>query len=114
MSLKVFNKEKALELVDNDSELLQILLQTFIETQFSVEELEKLVKNGKLEEAASYTHRVKGAGRQLAMEKLAFSGQQLEDVLRKKAAGDLQILIDQFNKDYIEGLSQIKLEIENC
>lgn len=105
---EVFNKKKALELVDNDEELLKILLDTFLETEFSIEHLNELIKDKKFDEAASYTHRVKGAGRQLAMEKIAKSGQELEDVLRKKTDGDLQTLTENFYSDYLEAINFIR------
>ena len=109
----IFNKEKALEMVDNDTELLDILLQTFIETEFSLEKLNSLISSGNLSEAASYTHRVKGAGRQLSMEKIAESGQNLEDVLRGKKEGNISSLIKIFYSDYLEGLEEAKKESEN-
>ena len=106
--METFNRQKALELVGNDEELLSILLQTFIETEFSSAHLEKLIKENRFEEAAGYTHRVKGAGRQLAMEKLAASGQELEDVLRKKKTGDTELLLKTFCADYEQALAEAK------
>lgn len=105
---EIFNRKKALEFLDNDTELLHILLQTFLETEFSRDHLLKLITDKKLEEAASYTHRVKGAGRQLAMEKLALSGQALEDVLRKKSQGNTWELTEIFYNDYMEVSALIK------
>lgn len=104
--MQIFNRQKALELVGEDSELLFILLQEFIKTEFSIEHLIQLIQGNKKEEAASYVHRVKGAGRQLAMEKLAQSGQKLEDVLRGKTTGELIPLAEEFYNDYEQALKE--------
>lgn len=109
----VFDRKAALKLVDNDEELLNILLETFLETEFSPEHLEELISSGKKSEAASYTHRVKGAGRQLAMQALASSGQELEDVLREKKSGDIKALTQVFYSDYLNALETIKKELSD-
>lgn len=70
--MELFNKKKALDLVDNDQELLKILITAFLETEFNPAYFKELVLEKKFEEAASYIHRVKGAGRQLAAEKIAY------------------------------------------
>lgn len=106
--MQIFNRQKALELVGEDSELLSILLQEFIKTEFSVEHLIQLIQENNKEEAAGYTHRVKGAGRQLAMEKLAQSGQKLEDVLREKTTGEMIPLVEEFYSDYEQALKEAK------
>lgn len=111
MSEEIFNKPKALELVDNDEELLSILLNTFLETEFNPNQLVTLINSKNYEEAASYTHRVKGAGRQIAAEKVAKSGQDLEDVLRRKKNGDIKTLVNQFYQDYKEAVTEIKKHV---
>lgn len=101
----IFDREAALSLVDGDEELLSILIDSFLEeNKFEKEHLSSLVKNGKLQEAASYVHATKGAARQLCMERLKNSGQMLEDVLRGKAAGDVEALSDAMFKDYEEAV----------
>ncbi len=100
MELEIFNRSKALEMVDNDEELLNILLSAFLETEFNINHLVALINDKKYEEAASYTHRVKGAGRQIAALRIAASGQALEDVLRRKTSGNIKELVHQFNEDY--------------
>lgn len=107
---EIFNKKIALEMVGDDSELLSILVQAFLSVEFSPEKLNKLVLSKKNAEAASYVHRVKGAARQLAMEKLAQTGQKLEDVLREKTTGEVQKLIDDFCECYAESLKTIQKE----
>lgn len=110
---EIFNKKIALEMVGDDSELLSILVQAFLSVEFSPEKLNELVLSKKNAEAASYVHRVKGAARQLAMEKLAQTGQKLEDVLREKNTGEvqkLQKLIDDFCECYDESLKTIQKE----
>ena len=111
---EIFNKKIALEMVGDDSELLSILVQAFFFFFFSPEKLNELVLSKKNAQAASYVHRVKGAARQLAMEKLAQTGQKLEDVLREKNIGEvqeLQKLIDDFCECYAESLKTIQKEV---
>lgn len=111
---EIFNKKIALEMVGDDSELLSILVQAFLSVEFSPEKLNELVLSKKNAQAASYVHRVKGAARQLAMEKLAQTGQKLEDVLREKNTGEvqeLQKLIDDFCECYAESLKTIQKEV---
>ena len=110
---EIFNKKIALEMVGDDSELLSILVQAFLSVEFSPEKLNELVLSKKNAQAASYVHRVKGAARQLAMEKLAQTAQKLEDVLREKNTGEvqeLQKLIDDFCECYAESLKTIQKE----
>ncbi len=105
---EIFNREAALDLVGNDEELLSILVDSFLnENKFERAELEKLISAQKFDEAASYVHATKGAARQLCMEKLKDSGQELEDVLRGKKNGDIPSLIEQMLSDYAEALSVI-------
>lgn len=97
--MEILNSKVGLELVDNDKELYQILIDTFIsESKFDLNELKKLITDGKMNDAAGYVHAVKGAGRQIGTERLMTIGQKLEDVLRGKADGN------------IENLSKIMLE----
>ncbi len=112
MTLPVFIRNEALSMLDEDEELLKVLLQTFVETEFSIQKLNDLIESGNLSEAASYVHRVKGAGRQLAMKKLANSGQNLEDVLRGKTSGDIKSLSIIFDEDYQEGLKAAQDELK--
>lgn len=108
MEQEIFNKEKALEMVDNDEDLLKILLDAFLETEFDINTLVKLINEKKYDEAASYTHRVKGAGRQIAALRIAKSGQALEDVLRRKTSGNIKELVTQFNEDYKVTFNELK------
>lgn len=107
----IFNKEKALQMIDEDAELLKILIDTFLEIPFDKNHLQKLVQNKKDLEAASYVHAVKGAARQLAAEKLAHSGQELEDILRKKKDGDTNKLIELFTADYNKTFETLKASV---
>ncbi|MBP5284373.1 MAG: Hpt domain-containing protein [Treponema sp.] len=111
MENKVYDEKAALEMVDNDSELLSILLNSFLETEFDIKQLVKLINEKNYEEAASYTHRVKGAGRQIAAVKLASAGQKVEDVLRKKTTGDLKLLLTELNHSYTETVTEIKKHV---
>lgn len=106
--MKIYDRQSALELVDNDEDLLSILVDSFFnENNFERPVLENLISGGKMTEAASYVHATKGAARQLCMEKLKTSGQELEDVLRGKTSGDISKLIDQMFADYEEALSAL-------
>ena len=108
---EIFNKSSAMEMVGNDEELFSVLLQSFADVDFSPDTLSSLIKSEKKEEAASYVHRVKGAARQLALEKLAQSGQLLEDVLREKQTGNTDSLKEDFCRCYTESLAVIKDEL---
>lgn len=108
---KIFNKSSALEMVGEDEELLSILMQAFVEVDFSQNTLSDLIKSGKKSEAASYVHRVKGAARQLALEELAQIGQLLEDVLREKQTGNLVTLNEDFCQCYRKSLAAVKEEM---
>ena len=106
--MKIYDKQSALELVDNDEDLLSILVDSFLnENKFEKPVLENLIASGKMAEAASYVHATKGAARQLCMEKLKSSGQALEDVLREKTSGDIPSLISQMFTDYEEAISAV-------
>ncbi|WP_407425108.1 Hpt domain-containing protein [Treponema sp.] len=106
---EIFNRQAALDLVDNDEELLQILIDSFLEeNKFEKSVLENLIREEKLSEAASYVHATKGAARQLCMEKLKNSGQELEDVLRGKKTGEILSLVNEMWDDYTETLSVLK------
>ncbi len=98
--MEVFNLNLALEMVDNDSELLEILLNSFLsDKKLDMEMLRGLEKNDR-KSAADYVHSIKGPARQLALEKLADAGQKLEDVLRAKMEGDLEALNESFCSEH--------------
>jgi len=107
--MEILNSQKGLDLVDNDRELYQVLIDTFInESQFEPISLKKLVEENKLEAAAGYVHAVKGAGRQLGTERLAFIGQKLEDVLRGKINGDIDNLSKNMFEEYNLAMETLK------
>ncbi len=84
-NLPILDSAFALDLVDNDKDLYKILLESFLnDTSFEESELDRLICEKKLKEAAGYVHAVKGAGRQLGAKRLAAAGQRLEDALRGK------------------------------
>ncbi|MBQ8013819.1 MAG: Hpt domain-containing protein [Treponema sp.] len=108
-NLPIFDRKAALELLDNDEDLLQILIDSFIkENKFEKDILENLIEKGKMSEAASYVHATKGAARQLCLERLKNSGQKLEDLLRGKISGETQPLVDEMFSDYKEALAILK------
>lgn len=107
--MKIFDKKAALELLDKDEELLSVLIDSFLnENKFEKSVLENQIESGKTKAAASYVHSIKGAARQLCMEKLKSSGQELEDVLRGKTTGDIPSLIEKMFTDYEEALLEIQ------
>lgn len=109
----VLNLKKALELMGGEKDLLKELLESFVnDKHFSMEELITLENKPDTTEAAKYVHYFKGAGRQLACEVLAQSGQELEDVLRKKKEGNLDILNAKFYKDYQDVFNEITEVLE--
>ena len=80
----------ALEMLDGEKDLLMELLKAFVSgARLDGAELERLEALPDRTEAAKYVHFYKGAARQLAAQKLAASGQALEDVLRGKKSGDI-------------------------
>ena len=110
MEKQIFNAKKALELVDNDKELLKILMESFLSETFEASVLESKIDSRQPEEAASYVHHTKGAGRQLCAELLAEAGQNLEDVLRGKTQGNIRELTEKMVSEYDRAVFAIK----NC
>ncbi len=97
--MKTFNVEAALEFTGGESDLLNELLVSFVDDKkFTLSQLEDEEKKDKAE-AAKFVHYYKGAGRQIAAEKLAFYGQQLEDYLRGKSEGNGKCL-EELNQDF--------------
>ena len=99
----------ALDLLGGEKGLLIELLKAFVSGErldgARLEQLEALPDRG---EAAKYVHFYKGAARQLAAQKLAASGQALEDVLRGKKEGDIGRLNRAFLEDYDEAFAAIE------
>ncbi len=106
--MKIFDKNAALSLLDNDESLLEILVESFKnENKFERQELENLINEKKFKEAAEYVHATKGAARQLCIENLMASGQELEDVLRGKKSGDIKTLCEKMFSDYEDAMKEI-------
>lgn len=110
----ILDIEKGLDLADNDKELYLELLKLYsTEAKFDVKELNDLIMKSE-EEAASYVHRAKGACRQIAAVSAAAKGQEIEDILRKKAEGNLAPLINEFVKLLDETMKAVKKYLENA
>ncbi|MCQ2240588.1 Hpt domain-containing protein [Treponema sp.] len=110
--MEIFNRALALEMVGEEIELLQELERSFVYDKiFSLKELETLEQKNSLE-AAAYVHSFKGAARQIAAEKAAYSGQMLENVLRGKAEGNLVELNENFSRTLSEAIDTIKKDLE--
>ena len=99
---QILHIQSAMDMLGGDLGLLKELLQDFLsEKAFDKAKMQSLLKRDD-EEAAKYIHYIKGAARQLGAERLAHSGQELEDVLRHKKAGSIAPLIQAFDSDYRE------------
>ena len=107
-TLPVLNMTAALELVDGDKELYAMLLDAFLTTPFVCATLDGYLAAQNTEEGARYVHAVKGAARQIGLERLAAAGQALEDVLRGKATGDTAALTDAYTAAYDEAVRAVK------
>lgn len=112
--MEVFNKQLALEMVGNETELLKMLELSFVnDKKFDIDILVNLEKEKNFMEAAAYVHSFKGAARQIAAEKAAAAGQNLEDVLRGKKEGNLETLNAVFESELMCAIHEIQHEIEN-
>ncbi|MCQ2611239.1 MAG: Hpt domain-containing protein [Treponema sp.] len=108
MSELLLDAQTGLDLVDNDMELYKILLNGFLtDNSFDIEYLQDLYNKNKLDECASYVHRVKGSARQIAAKFLAQKGQELEDLFRKKN-GPLTQFPQQQAKDFADAYEKTK------
>ena len=96
-------------MLGGEKELLIELLKAFVSGErLDGAKLAQLEALPDKTEAAKYVHFYKGAARQLAAQKLAASGQALEDVLRGKKDGDLAALNKAFLADYEEAFETIE------
>ncbi len=110
---EILNIRSALDMLGGEKELLTELLQTFVnDKHLEKERLLELEAKPDTTEAASYVHYFKGAGRQIGAEKLGESGQALEDVMRGKTSGDVEILNSLFLNDYEDTLKAVKEALE--
>jgi HPt (histidine-containing phosphotransfer) domain-containing protein len=111
--METLDLSSALEMLGGEKELLIELLKSFVSgNRLNKGELERLEALPDKTEAAKYVHFYKGAARQLAAQKLAASGQSLEDVLRGKKDGDLKALNEAFLADYDEAFEAITGSLE--
>ena len=109
---QILNTKAARDMLDNDLSLYRILLESYINDKIlDGEKLVSLEKKEDTTEAAKYVHDFKGAARQLGAEVLAREGQSLEDVLRKKADGNLEILNKNFIDAYVTAVEAMKVEL---
>ncbi len=107
--METLDLSSALDLLGGEKDLLIELLQAFVSSErLDGAKLERLEALPDRNEAAKYVHFYKGAARQLAAQKLAASGQALEDVLRGKKAGDIAALNRAFLADYAEAFEAIE------
>lgn len=106
--MEMIDYDLALEMLDGEKELLNELLQAYIdEERLDEKKLCKLESEDSLE-AAKYVHFYKGGARQLAAKDLAQKGQNLEDVLRGKSEGDIALLNAEFIGSYTKTIEEIE------
>lgn len=105
---EILNTKYGLELVDGDKDLYKELLGYYIsDNLFDVKEFEDAVMKSNTD-GASYIHRIKGASRQIAAECVAAKGQEIEDILRGKAQGNIAPLLNDFVELYQKTLGAVK------
>ena len=108
-AMETLDLSAALDLLGGEKELLIDLLKAFVSGErLDGARLEQLEALPDRTEAAKYVHFYKGAARQLAAQKLAASGQALEDVLRGRKIGDIAALNRAFLADYEEAFEAIE------
>ena len=108
-NLKLVNVEEAMARVDNDKELYNDLLTMFFEDpQFKPEDLDKLVTEGKIQEAEKLVHLLKGIAGTLGAEKLFSASQSLDEILKGKAEGDIVAGKDNVNALFAETCEELK------
>ncbi len=108
-NLKLVNVEEAMARVDNDKELYNDLLTMFFEDpQFKPEDLDKLVSDGKIQEAEKLVHLLKGIAGTLGAELLFDASQRLDDILKGKTQGDIPAGKDEVNRLFAETTSELK------
>lgn len=106
--MKMIDYDLALEILDGEKELLDELLQAYIDEENLDEKKLCDLESKDLLEAAKYVHFYKGGARQLAAKDLAQKGQNLEDVLRGKSQGNLHELNIEFIDSYTKTIEEIK------
>ncbi|MBQ6567564.1 MAG: Hpt domain-containing protein [Treponema sp.] len=110
--METLDISSALEMLGGEKELLMELLTAFVSGErLDGAKLERLEAQPDKTEAAKYVHFYKGAARQLAAQKLAASGQALEDVLRGKKTGDIAALNKAFLSDYEEAVEAVEASL---
>lgn len=81
----VFNKDKAMSLMDNNPKLLKELLDYFMEsTPAMIDELRNYLKDDKLQDAEIVAHTLKGVGRNLALEEFGEISHRIEKACSTK------------------------------
>jgi len=81
----IFDEKRALELIGNDKNLLDELMEYFInETPKIMAQLEQLFQDNNEQEMERVSHMLKGMGRNLAMQRFAEASEIAEDFAREK------------------------------
>lgn len=113
--LPLLDSAEALARLDDDMDLYQILIETFLEEDsFNPDTMENLVSStqskneGLSEAAAKYVHHMKGAAAQLGAMRLAHYAQKLEDVLRGKSSGEATAIAKDVAELYRQTASLLK------
>lgn len=110
--MEVFNRQLALEMVGDEEELLEMLEVSFVNDKKFKRDVLIDLENRNPMEAAAYVHSFKGAARQIAAERTALAGQNLEDVLRGKKEGNLIQLNEAFERELFIAIEEIRKDLE--
>lgn len=109
--MEVFDRKKALEMLEGEEELLVELEKAFVSRNFDRNHFEKLVGCHSMNDAAGYVHSFKGSARQLACGPCAQAGQNLEDFLRGKVSGEVEFLVDAFLREFGRAFNAIASDL---
>lgn len=107
MSRSILNTVSALDMVSGDTELYEMLIDSFL-TENADDEVRFTPITEKGESFVSFVHKTKGSAGQIGCEALYDAALALENVLRGKKEGDKEALTREFFKIYGETLSALK------
>ncbi|MCF0243091.1 MAG: Hpt domain-containing protein [Treponema sp.] len=100
MEKMILNTDAALEMLSGESELYKMLLDAFCnDCPKNLDAIFSYIREGKNEEARSYSHKIKGSASQIGAEQLTFALQYLEDCLKGNILGNPDALAQ--NADFV-------------
>lgn len=97
----LLNEKAALERFGGEEELYEEILTMFIsEPQFSLSSVQSKINEGKISDAASLVHRLKGTAGTIGAEMLYDICSKAEHVLRGKTEGNIDLLLKEVSDMY--------------